>query len=211
MADAGAVHGQPPGTARLLALRGDRGDPQVVLGGEAEQVVVQMRIAQIRAVGRSRRARRGRHPAQSPARLGGVRLRARPDVLGCIAHVPIVSGRGRGGNSVTGFRHGARVVTAAAVIMISVFAGFIGSSDSMIKMIGFGLAIAVFFDAFLVRMAVVPAVLALLGRSAWWLPRWLRKLLPNVDVEGEGLRTQLAGTGTADGPDARAAREPARV
>ncbi|MGP8301283.1 MMPL family transporter [Streptomyces inhibens] len=97
---------------------------------------------------------------------------------------------------VTGFRHGARVVTAAAVIMISVFAGFIGSSDSMIKMIGFGLAIAVFFDAFIVRMALVPAVLALLGRSAWWLPRWLQKILPNVDVEGEGLRTQLAG-----GPD----------
>ncbi|MFJ5799148.1 MMPL family transporter [Streptomyces decoyicus] len=122
-----------------------------------------------------------------------------------------VHGERPGEAVVTGFRHGARVVTAAAVIMISVFAGFIGSSDSMIKMIGFGLAIAVFFDAFLVRMAVVPAVLALLGRSAWWLPRWLRKLLPNVDVEGEGLRTQLAGTGTADGPDARAAREPARV
>ncbi|MEU9489493.1 MMPL family transporter [Streptomyces decoyicus] len=120
-----------------------------------------------------------------------------------------VHGERPGEAVVTGFRHGARVVTAAAVIMISVFAGFIGSSDSMIKMIGFGLAIAVFFDAFLVRMAVVPAVLALLGRSAWWLPRWLKKLLPNVDVEGEGLRTQLAGT--ADGPDAGAAREPARV
>ncbi|MFD0165003.1 MMPL family transporter [Streptomyces decoyicus] len=122
-----------------------------------------------------------------------------------------VHGERPGEAVVTGFRHGARVVTAAAVIMISVFAGFIGSSDSMIKMIGFGLAIAVFFDAFLVRMAVVPAVLALLGRSAWWLPRWLQKLLPNVDVEGEGLRTQLAGTGTADGPDTSDAREPARV
>ncbi|WP_406211406.1 MMPL family transporter [Streptomyces decoyicus] len=126
-----------------------------------------------------------------------------------------VHGERPGEAVVTGFRHGARVVTAAAVIMISVFAGFIGSSDSMIKMIGFGLAIAVFFDAFLVRMAVVPAVLALLGRSAWWLPRWLQKLLPNVDVEGEGLRTQFtgtgAGTGTADGPDASAEREAARV
>jgi RND superfamily putative drug exporter len=122
-----------------------------------------------------------------------------------------VHGERPGEAVVTGFRHGARVVTAAAVIMISVFAGFIGSSDSMIKMIGFGLAIAVFFDAFLVRMAVVPAVLALLGRSAWWLPRWLQKLLPNVDVEGEGLRTQLAGTQAADGPDASTAREPARV
>jgi RND superfamily putative drug exporter len=89
---------------------------------------------------------------------------------------------------VTGFRHGARVVTAAAVIMMAVFAGFIGSSESMVKMIGFGLAIAVFFDAFVVRMAIVPAVLALLGRKAWWLPKWLDRALPNVDVEGEGLR-----------------------
>ncbi|MFK4105700.1 MMPL family transporter [Streptomyces sp. NPDC019531] len=90
----------------------------------------------------------------------------------------------------TGFRHSARVVVAAAVIMMAVFGGFISSSESMIKMIGFGLAIAVFFDAFVVRMAIVPAVLALLGRRAWWLPKWLDRALPNVDVEGEGLRTQ---------------------
>ncbi|ANP55592.1 RND superfamily putative drug exporter [Streptomyces griseochromogenes] len=90
---------------------------------------------------------------------------------------------------VTGFKYSARVVTAAAIIMIAVFSGFIGSSESMIKMIGFGLAVAVFFDAFIVRMAIVPAVLALLGKKAWWLPRWLDRALPNVDVEGEGLRT----------------------
>ncbi|MFE6285861.1 MMPL family transporter [Streptomyces sp. NPDC057877] len=89
---------------------------------------------------------------------------------------------------VTGFKYGARVVTAAAVIMMAVFSGFIGSSDSMVKMIGFGLAIAVLFDAFVVRMAIVPAVLALLGRKAWWLPKWLDRVMPNVDVEGEGLR-----------------------
>jgi RND superfamily putative drug exporter len=94
---------------------------------------------------------------------------------------------------VTGFRHGARVVTAAAVIMMAVFAGFIGSSESMVKMIGFGLAIAVLFDAFIVRMAIVPAVLALLGHKAWWLPKWLDRALPNVDVEGEGLRTESDG------------------
>ncbi|PBC82913.1 MULTISPECIES: MMPL family transporter [unclassified Streptomyces] len=122
-----------------------------------------------------------------------------------------VHGERPGEAVVTGFRHGARVVTAAAVIMISVFAGFIGSSDSMIKMIGFGLAVAVFFDAFLVRMALVPAVLALLGRSAWWLPRWLQKVLPNVAVEGEGLRTQLGDADTAEGPDEDAAREAVRV
>ncbi|MET9681787.1 MMPL family transporter [Streptomyces coeruleorubidus] len=100
-----------------------------------------------------------------------------------------VHGEKAGQAVVTGFRHGARVVTAAAVIMMAVFAGFIGSSESMVKMIGFGLAIAVFFDAFVVRMAIVPAVLALLGRKAWWLPKWLDRALPNVDVEGEGLRS----------------------
>ncbi|MDX3582627.1 MMPL family transporter [Streptomyces europaeiscabiei] len=89
---------------------------------------------------------------------------------------------------VTGFRYSGRVVAAAAAIMMAVFAGFIGSGESMIKMIGFGLAIAVFFDAFVVRMAIVPAVLVLLGDKAWWLPKWLDRALPNVDVEGEGLR-----------------------
>ncbi|MFF3911174.1 MMPL family transporter [Streptomyces sp. NPDC001848] len=112
-----------------------------------------------------------------------------------------VHGETPGQAIVTGFRHGARVVTAAAVIMIAVFSGFIGSSESMIKMIGFGLAIAVFFDAFVVRMALVPAVLALLGRRAWWLPKWLDRALPNVDVEGEGLRTAADATDPRD-PDA---------
>ncbi|MEW1697879.1 MULTISPECIES: MMPL family transporter [unclassified Streptomyces] len=98
-----------------------------------------------------------------------------------------VHGERPGEAIVTGFRHSARVVTAAAVIMIAVFAGFIGMTDQMIKMIGFGLAVAVLFDAFVVRMAIVPAVLALLGHKAWWLPKWLDRLLPNVDVEGEAL------------------------
>ncbi|MFM9371677.1 MMPL family transporter [Streptomyces sp. Da 82-17] len=102
-----------------------------------------------------------------------------------------VHGERPGQAVVTGFRHGARVVTAAAVIMIAVFAGFIGSSEQMVKMIGFGLAIAVFFDAFVVRMAIVPAVLALLSHRAWWLPKWLDRILPDVDVEGEQLRERL--------------------
>ncbi|MFJ4970913.1 MMPL family transporter [Streptomyces sp. NPDC088755] len=103
-----------------------------------------------------------------------------------------VHGESPGQAVVTGFKHGARVVTAAAVIMMAVFAGFIGSSEQMIKMIGFSLAIAVLFDAFVVRMAIVPAVLALLGKRAWWLPRWLDRALPNVDVEGEKLQKQLS-------------------
>ncbi|MFI6639329.1 MMPL family transporter [Streptomyces sp. NPDC050504] len=124
-----------------------------------------------------------------------------------------VHGERPGQAIVTGFEHGARVVSAAAVIMIAVFSGFIGASDSMIKMIGFGLAIAVFFDAFVVRMAIVPAVLALLGKSAWWLPRWLDKALPNVDVEGEGLRKGLGdgASGPAGHEDPDADRELARV
>ena len=87
----------------------------------------------------------------------------------------------------SGFGHSARVVTAAALIMTAVFSGFVTADASMIKMIGFGLAIAVLFDAFVVRMAIVPAVLALLGNRAWYLPRWLDRLLPHLDIEGESL------------------------
>ncbi|KPL33585.1 hypothetical protein JI76_14255 [Streptomyces anulatus] len=110
-----------------------------------------------------------------------------------------VHGESPGQAIVTGFKHGARVVTAAAVIMMAVFSGFIGSSEQMIKMIGFSLAIAVFFDAFVVRMAIVPAVLALLGKKAWWLPGWLDRALPNVDVEGEKLQKQLTDEPGAEG------------
>ncbi|MEU9046039.1 MULTISPECIES: MMPL family transporter [unclassified Kitasatospora] len=99
-----------------------------------------------------------------------------------------VHGEEPGEAIVTGFRHNARVVTAAAFIMIAVFSGFIGMSEPMIKMMGLGLAAAVAFDAFVVRMAIVPAVLALLGRRAWWLPRRLDRLIPDVDVEGSKLQ-----------------------
>ncbi|MFE9218559.1 MMPL family transporter [Streptomyces lavendulae] len=114
-----------------------------------------------------------------------------------------VHGERPGQAVVTGFQYSARVVVAAAVIMIAVFSGFLGASDAMVKMIGFGLAVAVLFDAFVVRMAIVPAVLALLGHKAWWLPKWLDRILPNVDVEGESLRKHLgdADSGSAEGPD----------
>ncbi|MFG2870784.1 MMPL family transporter [Streptomyces sp. NPDC048338] len=112
-----------------------------------------------------------------------------------------VHGERPGETIVTGFRHSARVVTAAAVIMIAVFSGFIGMTDQMIKMIGFGLAVAVLFDAFVVRMAIVPAVLALLSHKAWWLPKWLDRILPNVDVEGEALAAPADSPQDAD-PDA---------
>ncbi|WP_222193045.1 MMPL family transporter [Modestobacter italicus] len=87
----------------------------------------------------------------------------------------------------TGFAQSSKVVVAAAVIMIAVFGGFAAASEPLIKMVGLGLAAAVFFDAFVVRLTLVPAVLQLLGERAWWLPRWLDRLLPNVDVEGASL------------------------
>ncbi len=88
---------------------------------------------------------------------------------------------------VTGFEQSSKVVVAAAVIMIAVFGGFAAADEPLIKMVGLGLAVAVFFDAFVVRLTLVPAVLQLLGERAWWLPRWLDRMLPHVDVEGESL------------------------
>ena len=90
-----------------------------------------------------------------------------------------------------GFKHGARVVTAAALIMISVFAAFILMDEPFIKVMGFALAAAVLFDAFIVRMTFIPAMMFLLGERAWKIPRWLDKILPSVDVEGENLNKQF--------------------
>ncbi len=88
---------------------------------------------------------------------------------------------------VAGLRGGRAVVTAAAIIMISVFGGFVFSHLAMVRPIGFGMAIGVLFDAFVVRMVIVPALMHLFGRAAWWLPRWLDRILPDVDVEGAAL------------------------
>nr|WP_319017967.1 MMPL family transporter [Mycolicibacterium baixiangningiae] len=87
-----------------------------------------------------------------------------------------------------GFQHGARVVTAAAIIMISVFAAFMLSPETVAKSVGFAMAAAVLFDAFLVRMVIVPSIMALLGERAWYLPPWLDRLVPNVDIEGEKIQ-----------------------
>ncbi|WP_053351616.1 MMPL family transporter [Leucobacter musarum] len=86
-----------------------------------------------------------------------------------------------------GFRAGRTVVIAAAVIMVAVFGGFIASESVMIKSMGLGLALGVLFDAFIVRMLLVPALMHLVGRGAWWLPKWLDRIIPNVDVEGAAL------------------------
>ncbi|MEV6306002.1 MMPL family transporter [Actinoplanes sp. NPDC051861] len=97
-----------------------------------------------------------------------------------------------------GFRASAPVVVSAAVIMLAVFAAFVPDGSATIKPIAFSLAVGVFVDAFLVRMTLVPAVLALLGDRAWWLPARLDRALPALDVEGEGITRELA---LADWPE----------
>lgn len=92
----------------------------------------------------------------------------------------------------SGFTASARVVTAAAVIMFAVFAAFVPEGDANLKPIALGLAVGVLVDAFLVRMTLVPAVMALLGAHAWWFPRWLDRLLPHFDIEGEAVERELA-------------------
>jgi len=92
-----------------------------------------------------------------------------------------------------GFRAGRTVVTAAAVIMVAVFSGFIASESVIIKSMGLGLALGVLFDAFVVRMLLMPAIMHVLGGSAWWLPKWLDRIVPNVDVEGSALERRHPG------------------
>ena len=89
---------------------------------------------------------------------------------------------------VSGYHHGARVVTAAAIIMISVFASFILEPDVTVKSFGFALAAGVLFDAFVVRMVLIPALLVIMGKWSWWMPAWLDRILPEIDVEGAKLR-----------------------
>jgi uncharacterized membrane protein YdfJ with MMPL/SSD domain len=88
---------------------------------------------------------------------------------------------------VTGYGHSGRVVTAAAIIMTAVFGAFLLDDDPVIKSIGLSLAVGVLADAFIVRMTLVPAVMAMLGRRAWWMPKRLGRVLPKIDVEGESL------------------------
>ncbi|KUO09119.1 MMPL family transporter [Streptomyces sp. DSM 15324] len=90
----------------------------------------------------------------------------------------------------------ARVITCAALIMVSVFAAFIISDNIVVKMLGLGLAVSVLIDATVVRLLMVPAVMTLLGEKAWWTPRWLDRILPHIDAEGDAE--------TLSGPDAGA-------
>ncbi|MFF8838942.1 MMPL family transporter [Streptomyces sp. NPDC015130] len=91
----------------------------------------------------------------------------------------------------------ARVITCAALIMVSVFAAFVLNDSIVIKMMGLGLAASVLIDATVARLLLVPAVMTLLGKWAWWTPRWLDRILPHVDTEGEGELAQAGGNGAA--------------
>lgn len=86
-----------------------------------------------------------------------------------------------------GFTHSAKVVLAAGLIMVAVFGGFVYTPMTMSRPIALGLAIGVLVDAFVVRLTLTPAAMHLLGDRAWWLPEWLDKILPHVDVEGAAL------------------------
>lgn len=109
---------------------------------------------------------------------------------------------------IEGFAHSARVVTAAAVIMIGVFAGFAFVDEVTLKTIGFALAIGVLADAFLVRMLLVPAVMFIAGGRIWWIPNWLDRILPNLDIEGEALTQRLDGTTGQPAESSVTGREP---
>jgi RND superfamily putative drug exporter len=100
---------------------------------------------------------------------------------------------------VDGLAATARVITSAALIMISVFLAFVPSGNVTVKMFGLGLASAVLIDATLVRMVLVPATMSLLGRANWWLPSWLDRVLPRMDLEGTEVGTEAAGEGSDEG------------
>src|SRR5690606_39902427 len=121
----------------------------------------------------------------------------------------------RSGDNATAVADGlaatARVITAAAAIMVIIFSSFVLGDDPIVKTFGLGLAVAVFVDATVVRMVLVPATMELLGDANWWLPRWLDRLLPHVDLESappvaldpvlvETVPSDAAPTGTAVGP-----------
>ena len=100
-----------------------------------------------------------------------------------------------------GVRLGALVCSAAALIMIAVFSGFIVPDDPIIKSVGFAFAFGIMVDAFLVRMTLIPALMTVLGSRAWWLPKWLDGTLPDVDLEGAGLdRVESSPVSSRDRP-----------
>src|SRR5699024_6587112 len=90
-----------------------------------------------------------------------------------------------------GIKDSGPVIVAAALIMFSVFIAFVFQDDVMIKSMGFALGFGVLFDAFIVRMLIIPALTKLLGHASWYFPKWLDRLLPKVDIEGQELQSEM--------------------
>ena len=115
---------------------------------------------------------------------------------------------------VEGIGSTARVITSAALIMISVFGAFVLSTDVTTKLFGVGLGVAVLLDVTLVRMVLVPAAMSLLGHRAWWLPAWLDRMLPTIDLEGTGHHADpavVSDTGAGGDPEVELDRDPSLV
>ncbi|MEU6555233.1 MMPL family transporter [Streptomyces sp. NPDC046915] len=109
--------------------------------------------------------------------------------------------------TVTGFARASSVVLAAATIMVSVFAGFVFNAQPMIKQAGFALAAGILIDAFVIRMTLIPATMALAQEKAWWIPTWLDRLLPDLDVEGDKLAQKISPPHPAAAQPRTAARQ----
>jgi RND superfamily putative drug exporter len=103
---------------------------------------------------------------------------------------------------VAGLAYSARVITAAALIMVSVFASFILNSNPVVKQFGVGLSVAVALDSTIVRILLVPATMTLLGKANWWLPKWLARILPHLNIEGTGFFDDKDGQPPAPKADA---------
>jgi RND superfamily putative drug exporter len=108
---------------------------------------------------------------------------------------------------VEGLANTGRVITSAAAIMVCVFTSFVLNGNPIVKEFGVGLAVAIAIDSTLVRCLLVPAVMVLLGKRAWWLPGWMERFVPHVSIEGQEFFAKrdaaLAGAETADGPKTR--------
>jgi RND superfamily putative drug exporter len=101
---------------------------------------------------------------------------------------------------VQGVANTGRVITSAAAIMVCVFTSFVLVSDPVVKEFGIGLAVAIAIDSTLVRCLLVPAVMVLLGEKAWWLPRWMEKVVPKFSIEGEEYFAQRDAEAAAAAP-----------
>ncbi|MEJ5256317.1 MAG: MMPL family transporter [Acidimicrobiales bacterium] len=119
---------------------------------------------------------------------------------------------GRSGDShasiVVGLAKTARVITSAALIMMAVFLAFVTNPEPTVKMIGLGLAVAVFVDATIVRMVLVPSTMELLGGANWWLPRWLDRLLPDIHLDDDARAAPVTPVGSPSGADRRSSDGP---